>query len=90
MKITKEHYSYILECMTTKLADTSEQDKNGYLENIKNDPRVKDPDKRIRWDLFNASVPIRFTCDTLYEYLDDTHIDSAIKQISKKLGWVIS
>jgi len=88
MKITKEHYAYILECMTTKLADTSEQDKDGYLENIKNDPRVKDCNKRIRWDLYHAAVPNRYICDTLYTYLDDTHIDSALKAISKKLGWV--
>ena len=45
-------------------------------------------DKRYRWDLTysagHASNPqsaTRFICDTLYPYMNDTHIDTALKAI---------
>lgn len=42
--------------------------------------------KRYRWDVYNRATingepSYRFTCDTLYPYLDDTHIDSALRAI---------
>jgi hypothetical protein len=40
-------------------------------------------DKRVRWDFFyGAGAPARlFVCDHLYTYLNDTHIDTALKAI---------
>jgi hypothetical protein len=50
-------------------------------------------DKRYRWDLTyaagHASSPqsaTRFICDTLYSYLNDTHIDTALKSIVSPLA----
>jgi hypothetical protein len=50
-------------------------------------------DKRYRWDLTysagHASNPqsaTRFICDTLYEYMNDTHIDTALKSIVPPLA----
>ncbi len=45
------------------------------------DPRVKDLAKRIRWDLFNATGLLDWTCHELYAYLNDTHIDTALRAI---------
>jgi hypothetical protein len=49
-------------------------------------------DKRYRWDLSylsgNANNPescTRFVCDTLYTYLNDSHIDTALRSIVKPL-----
>jgi len=42
---------------------------------------VKDPDKRYRWDLFYASGLVSFQCDTLYQYANDEHIDTALRHI---------
>lgn len=45
------------------------------------DPRVKDLAKRVRWDLFHATNLTGWTCETLYHYLNDTHIDTALRAI---------
>lgn len=37
--------------------------------------------KRWRWDLMYAAGLTRWTCDTLYKYLNDDHIDSALRRI---------
>ena len=46
--------------------------------------KVKDLDKRFRWDLFYNSTTTVFRFD-LYEYLDDSHIDTALRRIVKPL-----
>lgn len=40
-------------------------------------------DKRVRWDYFHgAGQPaLRFLCDTLYPYMNDTHMDTALRAI---------
>jgi len=40
-------------------------------------------DKRIRWDYFHAAgLPaLTFLCDVLYLYMNDTHMDTALKTI---------
>jgi hypothetical protein len=40
-------------------------------------------DKRIRWDYFHAAgqPALRFLCDTLYLYMNDSHMDTALKAI---------
>ncbi len=45
-------------------------------------------DKRFRWDVLNASTidgkrGTLWICDNLYPYLNDEHIDSALRQIVK-------
>ena len=44
--------------------------------------RAKDLDMRYRWDLLRAS---RFPTTSLYSYLDDTHIDTALRAIVRSL-----
>jgi hypothetical protein len=39
-------------------------------------------EKRLRWDVFNAVIPVRWVCDTLYQYLDNTHIDTVLRKIT--------
>ena len=46
--------------------------------------KVRDLYKRYRWDLVHAS---KFPINTLYSYLDDTHIDSALKKIVEQGAW---
>lgn len=42
-------------------------------------------DKRYRWDLTYLSNSTRFICDVLYEYMDDNHLDTALRKIVKPL-----
>lgn len=37
--------------------------------------------KAYRWAVYQSAVSLKFTCSTLYEYINDTHIDSALKRI---------
>jgi hypothetical protein len=42
-------------------------------------------DKRYRWDLFRHAGLIGWCCDELYSYLNDEHIDTALRSIVKPL-----
>jgi len=86
MKIKKAHYDHMKTAMVDKLAVTSSAEVFAYLRNLENDPRVKDVDKRFRWDLFLAAGLATYAYNTLYPYLDDTHIDSALRAIMKEMS----
>lgn len=38
-------------------------------------------DKRYRWDLAYYSGLTQFICETLYTYLNDDHIDTALRKL---------
>jgi hypothetical protein len=79
MKMTKEHYKHIeqaIDAIPVKL-------RQSHFASLQLDNRVKDIDKRFRWDCFNYAGLTQFACDMLYKYLDDTHIDTALKSIMK-------
>lgn len=76
MKMQSEHYQHILEAVKP-LAGLIK----AHREVLKSDPRVKDLEMRLRWDLFWAAKLSQFASDTLYTYLNDAHIDTALKKI---------
>ena len=90
MKITNDDYEYVKGLMS-KLVHNFEGDRQAvleYKEGLKNDSRIKDLDKRFRWDIYRASYS-KYDKDLpakLYKYLNDSHIDSALKSIIKELA----
>jgi hypothetical protein len=42
-------------------------------------------EKRFRWDVLKAGTSIQWLCDELYPYLNDDHIDTALRAIVKGL-----
>lgn len=48
-------------------------------------PRVKDPAKRLRWDMSNYADLTQFYCAIVYKYTNDSHIDTALKKIMLEL-----
>ena len=52
---------------------------------------AKDVDKRTRWDALYAlrrecpALPANFVTDTLYSYLDDSHIDTALRAVMREV-----
>ena len=52
---------------------------------LQRDSRVKDLEKRFRWDLLWATGQSKWITDVLYSYLNDTHIDTALRSIVKEL-----
>ena len=82
MKIKQEHYNYMRDTMRDyKYRDRIAEHRTALL----NDPRVKDIEKRIRWDWLYASGLTAWICKELYEYMNDEHIDTALRSIVKEL-----
>lgn len=79
MKITTEHYNH----MATSIGKL---DINSIRLAILNaDRQPKDFDKRLRWDCMYQAGLSSWVCDNLYSYLDDSHIDTALKSIVKQI-----
>ena len=82
MKIKAEHYTHI-----KNIIEALPRDKLlAHKEALKSDASVKDLDKRFRNDLIFA-IPARWICDNLYPYMDDRHLDTALKNIVIELGY---
>ncbi len=82
MKITPEDYAILRNEISMLPSDEISQLK----EKVKNDPRVKDPAKRLRWDLAYCAGLNSWICAVLYQYLDDSHIDTALRKVVKELN----
>jgi hypothetical protein len=84
MKVKPEHYQQMLEAIRPLVTQVA-----AHRERLKTDSRVKDLEKRLRWDLLYASrceLAAHYISDTLYPYCNDEHIDTALKAIVKELG----
>ena len=74
MKITTQHYDKLKTEMDKVVNDDVKATyKANGLSKI-----------RFAWDVLHAIVPIDFVCKDLYEYLDDSHINTAILRIVGK------
>lgn len=75
MKMRKIHYKHIKDTIervfTQSMIEsyTAAYTKDGHS------------NKRLRWDVYCSAGLVTFSCDVLYKYLDDTHIDTALRQI---------
>jgi len=67
MKITKEHYQHMASAMLPVM------EKYPKPEGMS--------DKLYRWEIARGAGMIRFMCDELYSYLNDDHIDTALRKI---------
>ena len=79
----------------TKLTDTVlltcyqlEKERPGLLRNhyskVSSAGQVKDPVKFLMWDLVRYNGGITFICDELYGYMNDDHVDTALRSIFRK------
>lgn len=83
LKITPEDYVKLLQVIKLLPRDVVLKHK----EKLSLDPKVKDLEKRFRWDLLWSTKMSSWVTDVLYKYLDDSHLDSALKQVVKDLGY---
>lgn len=85
MKIQKDHYEILLQA--------AKQVKAAYpdftLENYIEQKLGKDHAKRFRWDLSYGMKKFlpepHFIVDVLYKYMNDKHLDTALKNIVKEV-----
>ena len=86
MKIKPDHYA------TLRNAFASIRDRiAAHRDAVIAEGRAKDVEKRVRWDALHAlgrtsALPANFVCDVLYKYLDDTHLDKALRAIMRELA----
>lgn len=77
MKILPEHYKTMQTMILSKF------DKEKIMQAKEEYKKQELSDMRFRWDLWRATQgrDYSFTCETLYTYLNDDHIDTALKAI---------
>ena len=79
MKMLKTHYDIIKDAIASLPREQVLAHKKLKL--------GKDIDKRFRYDLLYACKLSNWVCDELYLYLNDDHIDTALKSIVKELNY---
>lgn len=81
MKIQPEHYEHMKREMAARAHLILQ-----IRDQIAVDPRVRDAEKRLRWDLFHVSGLTRYVCDHVYNYANDVHIDTALRSIMREIS----
>ena len=86
MKIKKEHIKelYTLLDETVKRMEKVKPLQD-WINELQTNPDVKDVDMRFRWDMFYLIPSAERTefIDTIYQYADDTHLNSVLKKYVK-------
>lgn len=82
MKIKPEHYTHMRD--TIRAAFTPEQ-VQAHRDAIISEGKAKDVEKRVRWDLSHAAKLTPWVCANLYSYMDDSHIDTALRAIVREV-----
>ena len=81
LKIRPEHYEFIKNRFRMVHART----KPSFAYWRKEYAKEGLSEKRFVWDLYYTSGLTEFTCDTLYKYMNDDHLHSALRRIVKEL-----
>lgn len=69
MKMKPEHYNHMKQSIQTFISDHSDDCAKH---------KAAHTPVRFAWDVCHASGMTPFICSTLYEYLNDTHIQTAL------------
>jgi len=85
MKITTADYDYLKSAMLEvkdKIPAHIE-----FLKQPENLVKIKSFDTRLQWDWFHAAMRGRNSfLNKMYDYLNDEHIDTALKKIVKEIN----
>jgi len=72
MKMTKAHYNHVRESIVLIMHN---------FPNARGEYESKGLHERFRWDALNKSVGSQWVSDNLYPYLNDAHIDTALRRV---------
>ena len=76
MKIKPEHYNEL----NSRIQDALKTFPNTLDDYLK----AGNSAKRYRWDVLWHAKQTEFVCNTLYKYMDDDHIDTALRKIFER------
>ena len=79
MKIKPDHLKRLREAISA--VDTPARRAKYLAGDFPRSDAVKDIDRRYRWDALYDALPAAWVCDYLYPYMNDTHIDTALRAI---------
>ena len=83
MKIKQAHYA----TLKANIAEIWTQHKNDcHRQSIINEGKARDVEKRLRNDWLHFAGLSMWVGDNLYPYMDDTHIDTALRHIMSDLS----
>lgn len=87
----KEHYQILKQAFINYIEKHGTACIQDYKQYLLTEGKAKDIHKRLRWDvLYATKIKISSARNTpdlpLYDYLNDNHIDTALKQIMKELN----
>ena len=80
MKIKPEHYAYIKRAYQELGA---KHDLTAMSKQYEQDGLTP---MRFRWDCSSSCGLSPWLCDNVYTYANDTHIDTAVRQIMREMG----
>jgi hypothetical protein len=86
MKIKPEHYEELKAAIQSAVARLGMAAIQDHIKVLKNSPAVKDTEKRLRWDLIYASKLKIGHGLPLYAYMNDVHIDTALKAVMRDIN----
>lgn len=84
MKIQQDHYEILLQAAKKVKENYPEFTLQNYIDN----KLGKDHERRFRWDLsygMKKFLPDYFICDVLYKYMNNSHLDTALKKLVKEV-----
>ena len=88
MKMNQSHLELLETAINEVLIQFPNARENYRNGNFPRSDKVKDLNKRFRWDLFYSAIrkcPSSMTTSSLYTYLNDNHIDTALRSIVEPL-----
>jgi len=89
MKVLPAHYAHMRQAMQAKLATLPEGKFAAYCDTVRchyHAAGAGDAEKRIRWDLASAAGLTPYFCSEIYQYADDSHIDTELIRIIRDLA----
>jgi hypothetical protein len=78
MKIKQVHYKTMENKITEYLLENKTSLAKLLNQYIKNGLSLM----QFRWDISYAAIGSKWICDNLYPYLNDTHIDTALRRLT--------
>lgn len=80
MKIKPEHYTH-LKAKIAPLKDKIVAHRQAIIA----EGNAEDIETKLAWDMFYGAGLNIYSCEFLYDYLNDSHIETAIKKIVKEI-----
>lgn len=81
MKMTAQHYQHLKDAIATVLRNNPDAVQRYESGNFPRSAGTKNLQMRFNNDILRSAVSSSWVCDNLYNYLNDTHINTALRAL---------